>query len=859
MRKLTQFLAILLLISVLAVPCAAQAEELRIYRIDTADEFLELAQQCRLDSFSKNLRVILAADIDLSSVEFDGIPVFSGEFEGRGHTIRGVKLQHAGSVVGLFRYLTQTAVVEDLHVQGIISPGGSSSNVGAIAGSNAGTILGCSFSGIVSGSENIGGIVGVNTLTGLIHDCRTEGTVYGNHFIGGIAGVNHGTIRDCINNAQANTVLEQNSIKLEDITMDAIAGTEYAASVTDIGGIAGVNFGVLRKCTNTANISYPKVGFNIGGIAGRSSGYVTGCVNHGNVQGRKDIGGIVGQLEPAVNMLFETDTLQILQEQINTMSALASNTASHVENTSEEFRDYLGVLDNQIDNVQDALALLLPDPDAPELPDPDSMQAAQNVISGSFSAMSETLNLMGNLAHNASGVLTQDLNALSGQMGTIGATLNDAGNHLGGSIQDVSDMDNEDDTTAKLHANRNEAPVSGDWNVGGICGTVGPENDLDPESDVLVVGDLSANFDLSLRAVIVGCQNTGTICASKQYAGGIAGLATMGLVRNCVNRGNIEAASADYVGGIAGKSQGYIRFSSVRSYITADCYAGGIAGQAVTVSDCHSFVRLTGTEYTGFVLGHADDLMQLTNNYYLAVGKDIGAIDGISYVDHAQGLDSLSFFELPNIPSDFRRLSIVFRFEDGSSQVVALPYGFTLNPIKIPALPSKAAHEAHWAGEEMLTAPLYFDCEFTAVYTPHRQVLPSDLRNAIGQPRMLALGQFPSGQAFILQMIESDNALCAWRISLPESHTPVTLRLLPPEEAAGKDFALQLQQAGIWKDADFTTEGSYLVFESIPEMQAVRLIVAPQTFEDFLPLIGILFAVLLFVVLILIWRKKKSS
>lgn len=113
---------------------------------------------------------------------------------------------------GLFRHLTAVAVVKDLTVTGTVTPGGSKSCVGAIAGRNDGQILRCIFSGTVVGGDYIGGIAGSNRLTGLIENCHVDGAIYGNHFVGGIAGENTGVIRSCSNNALINTTPQQNSI-----------------------------------------------------------------------------------------------------------------------------------------------------------------------------------------------------------------------------------------------------------------------------------------------------------------------------------------------------------------------------------------------------------------------------------------------------------------------------------------------------------------------------------------------------------------------------------------------------------------------------------------------------------------------
>ena len=142
--------------------------------LSSADDLIQLAKNCRLDSWSQNRTVVLEADIDLSSVDFNGIPSFGGTWEGQNHAITGLSLSQDGSVQGLFRYVQQGALVRDMTVKGRIKPGGTRASVGGIAGSNAGTIENCAFDGVVSGTSQIGGIAGVNTVKGSINGCASR-------------------------------------------------------------------------------------------------------------------------------------------------------------------------------------------------------------------------------------------------------------------------------------------------------------------------------------------------------------------------------------------------------------------------------------------------------------------------------------------------------------------------------------------------------------------------------------------------------------------------------------------------------------------------------------------------------------
>lgn len=95
-------------------------------------------------------------------------------------------------------------------------------------------------------------------------------------------------------------------------------------TATDTGGIAGYSSGAIASSTNYAAVGYQHIGYNIGGVVGRSSGQVLACSNEGAVCGRKDVGGIVGQMEPYIRMEVSDGLLQQLKH--NSMSSAVLST-----------------------------------------------------------------------------------------------------------------------------------------------------------------------------------------------------------------------------------------------------------------------------------------------------------------------------------------------------------------------------------------------------------------------------------------------------------------------------------------------------------------------------------------------------
>lgn len=281
--------------------------------ISTEEELAELAANCELDSWSVDKHVILDGDIVLKEHCDLMIPGFGGIFDGCGYRISNLELEASGSALGLFRYVHQGAVIRNLSVSGRVHPGGSQSDVGILAGVNYGEIINCSASGSVTGVRAVGGLVGVNQATGEIRRCSSGAIVSGDHCAGGICGENYGTLNNCSNSGKINTYGKEVTYDLEDITLENLENINDMSNVgahTDTGGIAGYSEGKIYYCSNTGTVGYRHVGYNTGGIVGRlHQGYVQNCTNAGEIYGRKDTGGIAGQMEPFLQIRYLNDKL----------------------------------------------------------------------------------------------------------------------------------------------------------------------------------------------------------------------------------------------------------------------------------------------------------------------------------------------------------------------------------------------------------------------------------------------------------------------------------------------------------------------------------------------------------------------
>ena len=357
-KFLSLLLAAILLLSLMA-PAALAAGSADTVYLRTAEDLTEFSQNCTLDSWSQGKTVYLEADIDLTGVDFTPIPTFGGTFEGQGHTISGLFLTGSGNVRGLFRYIQPTGAVRDLNVTGTISPSDRKNTLGGLVGENQGAITNCSFSGTVSGADSIGGIAGINEAQGQIINCTFSGSVTGEHYVGGIAGQNYGSIIQCENSGSINTTEVDAELNLDNLNQEQLNAAENVPVCTDIGGITGFSSGILQSCVNTGAVGYAHVGYNIGGIVGRQSGYLNGCANSGTILGRKDVGGIAGQLVPEVRLLYNEGQVGDLLDELDVLRELINQTGDDVRGASDELSERMQAISDRAGEAQEAMSDLM--------------------------------------------------------------------------------------------------------------------------------------------------------------------------------------------------------------------------------------------------------------------------------------------------------------------------------------------------------------------------------------------------------------------------------------------------------------------------------------------------------------------
>lgn len=973
MRKTNQrFLAVLLaavLLMGLALPAAAEEVQetgsqetnetlsyTKTISIRSVRDLLKFAENCKLDTWSIGKRVVLKKDISLEGIDFDPIPTFAGRFDGKGHTISGLTLDGSLTPAGLFGEVQATGIVCDLTVSGNVIPAGDAQYVGGIVGENHGTITNCHFVGSVSGSGNVGGIAGLNGLTGRIGSCQAEGTVQGSSMAGGITGCNLGQVTDCTNKAHINTVSIDPTVDVADINFDFLTDVSKLTSLDtrsaamDTGGIAGYSSGILTGCTNEAPIGYPHIGYNVGGIAGRSCGYVFGCTNHGKVCGRKDVGGVLGQMEPFIAKNLSESSLAQLQQQLEELDDLVGIALEDADGLSDTLTARLGAIAGSIGSAADAAGNIQTSGSISSDVTGSGESGAEGSITitpaeggiggdihvggGSISGGiggSISGGVEGDGSSSASGSLNAQtqieidsnleglssaLSNMAGQMRILSGELGEASGALKADVEqirskisqitqlgfdlvlgdnedvliDSSDIDMDQITLGKAAECTNTGLVSGDINTGGIAGCMAMEYALDPEDDLTVNVDKSTRRKYEVKAVIYQCENTGTIQAKRNYAGGIAGKMDVGIIAQSRSFSTVSSEGGNYVGGIAGLCASTIRQCFSKCALSGENYVGGIvgsgvqqdkAGESSTVAACYAIVTITDCQqYAGAISGaYAGTFLE---NYF--VSDTLAGINRRSYDRCAQPIpysellerlaatsDDEAAISTLALPEEFQKFHLEFVVDDEVIASHTFAYGDSFTEEIFPDIPQKEGCYAHW--DRTTLENLRFDTTVTALYAPYISALASNAVRGDGKPVFFAEGDFGEADTLLATTLPSASGnfpvahsfwdtiqkslaqgkvatevVEQWQLRLScEEATPCTFRYLPPDGDIGHMDIYALVD-GQWLPLETETIGSYVAFQTASPNTQIAIVHSIPTWWSRLALATLLLALAILIV-----------
>jgi len=800
MKKLKMLVMSLLMMSLVAayLPTGllpARADE-TVILINNKEDWLEFADNCSYDAWSVGKTVELRTNLSLEEENLTPLGVFGGTFHGNGFTISGVNLSGDYSPAGLFGEIAATGSVEDLTVSVSITTGSDTYETGGIAGINFGTISNCRVLGSVSGQLDVGGITGINSVTGVIKNCTVDGIVSGQEAVGGVAGYNLGQIEECDNNSYVNTDSSDPQLNLGGLSLigelDVTTGANTTASVivTDIGGISGYNSGIVTNSRNHGAVGYPKVGYNVGGICGRSSGYVSGCTNEGTIQGRKDVGGVIGQAEPYVLILMSENDLLVLSEQLETMQGLVSQASGELKDTSSELANRLSSLSANLETAQSSATELaektkeavenMSSGDVPSAEEVEkgaeemteelknqlnaisqlNISSASNDLFESVTNLSAQASNMASSLSNSASALSGTISAIQSQASAINQTLKNLAEtvtHLDEIVQDTSGTAVDEVTLGAVRGCTNSGVVDADLDAGGIVGTMGIEYTSDPEDDESTALSGTEKKTYELKCVVQACRNVGKVSGSRNNIGGIAGQMSLGIVTDCESYGDVTSESGSYVGGIAGITASIVRDNYVKCTISGTDAVGGVVGAGTesdtfggksTVSSNLSMVEITDCERSmGAISGL--DTGTFANNKF--VSDTLAGVNRVSRQGEADPVDYAEILEDEKLPEEFKTLTLRFVADGEILKEMTFAYGDSFTEADFPEIPYKEGYDAAFDRTDLTN--LHFDTVVTAVYTPYQTAVGSAEQRTSGRSIFYVEGTFNQAQTVTAEAV----------------------------------------------------------------------------------------------------------
>ena len=547
---------------------------------------------------------------------------YTGIFNGRGYSVVDLNIDNtADKNVGIFGTIGANGTIKNLRVDDINVKGtGKNSNVGIIAGTNNGLIEGVTtWGGDVSGTGNIGGIVGVNNST--VTDINANNIVKAlssdknnGDILGGIAGINNG--KGLISDSQSMSGLTNSG-----------ENNQQGISAA-MGGIAGINSGkitvVVNKGTTSGIYDYDTKNPNnpahvekhyksdvVGGIVGKNNAnaQIDGAYNESVVKGGTNVGGIVGINDGDVK-----------------------NVANAMEITGKDNNagGIAGTNNNSIENARNNASI-----------------TGENNVGG----------LVG--VNGANSKITTAVNDKSATI--IGNT--DVGGITGLNQGTI------DTTTQKLE---NRGSIYGYKNVGGVAGTNAGR--IDGEG---LINEMQLNVNKNINStdkamnfggivglntgIVNGANNMGTLTAhGATNVGGIAGQngtdtnpgSAIGKVEN-----NGKVYGDNYVGGIVGYNKNFntnIDIDIAGNTVTnnGEVHSDGVAGGLMGRNDVHikGFTlvnngKVEGGDTVGGIIGENHNVIENSSLYNTVNGQvsgknNVGGIIGTNYGSVTGGRDA---------------------------------------------------------------------------------------------------------------------------------------------------------------------------------------------------------------------------
>ena len=213
----------------------------------------------------------------------------------------------AGGAGGIFGKNEANIQYAEFVNSGKVTGTAGTTGTGGIFGENTGDIdhssLKNEVNGNVSGVNNVGGLIGINS--GTITGGRDDANTYYKYQI-----YNNGTITATGTNSTNIGGLIGKNTSTGSLTAGYNTGNIVAGGSNNVGGIVGTNEGTVKEVFNTIVGNGSVTGnTNVGGLIGTNSGTLSNAYSTSIVVGKTDVGNVVGDNTNAtVTNIYATNT-----------------------------------------------------------------------------------------------------------------------------------------------------------------------------------------------------------------------------------------------------------------------------------------------------------------------------------------------------------------------------------------------------------------------------------------------------------------------------------------------------------------------------------------------------------------------
>ena len=495
---------------------------------------------------------------------------------------------------------------------------------------------------------------------------------------------------------------------------------------------------------------------------------------------------------------------------------------------------------NEIDRILEDIHKLLEDIDDIEIPYPSSVPSYSPSIPGLFGKALSDLFFMPVYADETVN-LSED---------EIKSELKDVTNVDISTPRDVSGMPT--DNAVVIYC-VNSGNVSGESDIGGICGTIGIESAIRNGKNLTLQNGTILTSSSIVKAVISGCISECEISSKSGYAGGIAGDSYFGIIKNSAASGTVDAEESSHAGGIAGYSGGKINQCIAITDLEGKSYIGGIAGEADEITTCYALPRISGSpEKSGAITGTAEGIV--LNNYFIkeglsgingadfdgkAVALEWNEITGIGTIPEAMkgfnddtwyvGSDDI-FLPQNRVLSDNTASSVgalikarsaemarfhfkvEFIIDDVTVKDMVVDYNTVLDPSEVPQLETRDGYCPQWSRDTK--EPIRRNTKFRAEYIDAVKTIGTDEE----PPLLLVDGNFKEDSSVRAWETDpvgeydrnySEVAAYGFEIS-PEYSGKIRVHI---RDKDGKGNYIGVVRGGKTRILEAERDGSYLVFE----------------------------------------------